>query len=314
MGLSANELKIIKKLDDGTLYAQPSVVSAMFDFPYIMRPTLAVAYDDRQKPIGYLPVAEMYADGCRGYIAAIPGTPPISPTYTPGAHHVLAEMSAPYFDHDVVAGAVNPYRTYHFETASAYVTTPEHYLGALSKSRRKDMRRKLKQATAYQVVPGTIEDVRKAWTDWMIDIWEERADSFGTPYDLYLAKTVAWLKLMRRSPRATLRIEKHLLGSEMVGVNCCVIHNFQGEVLCDDYLCWYNPKRATGLGIVSAVRNLTHPDMQGYRYNLGTPGVESIYEGHEYKLAIIPRALRLDQIVCRLPPVANRGDNFILVS
>lgn len=53
--------------------------------------------------------------------------------------------------------------------------------------------------------------------------------------------------------------------------------------------------------VVSAL--FDYPNMQGYRYNLGSPGTGRIYEGHEYKLAIIPQELRLTQAVCHIADV-----------
>lgn len=297
MTLSANDLKIIKKLDDGTLYAQAAVVSSMFEYSYMQEAELTIAYDHKQRPIGYLPTGKYYTEGIRSYIAAMPGAPPISPTYTPGAQYVLENMRESYYDFDVVATHCISYQS---ETASAYVLPVASYLDTLSASRRKDMRRKLKQADIYQVKPGTLKDVSTAWTLWMKEIWSKRTNHPDAYYDDHLENTLNWLKIMRRSPRATLRIEKYLLNLKMVGVNCCVIHRYHNQVHCDDYLCWYNPELASGLGIISAVRNLTHPDMQGYRYNLGTPGDGYIIPGHEYKLDIIPQSLRLTQAVSYL--------------
>lgn len=298
MILSHGDLKIIHDLDDGTLYAEPAVVNALFDYPHMVAPQLSVAYDDRNKAIGYLPTGQFYADGTRSYIAAMPNSPPISPTYTPGAEHVLWNMPPPYFDTDIIPSGNTFHQT---QTASAHVLPLGQYLSLLSANRRKDMRRKLKQASAYRIEAGTLDDVRAAWP-WMSGIWDKRGGRFGdTPYDVYLEMTLNWLQVLQRSPRTTLKIDKFLHNGQMIGVNCCVIHRYRNRMHCDDYLCWYDPRSASGLGITSAVRNLTHPDMQGYRYNLGNPGVDQVHIGHEYKMAVMPEALRLNQGVLWLP-------------
>ena len=312
MVLSPNDIKVIKQLDDGSLYAQPDVVRALYDYHGMCDPELIVAYDDHGHPLGYLPVGryQYYEEtGPTSYIAAIPGSPPISPTYTPGAEHVLS-MLTNHYDADVIpiAEVLALDNFMSWETASAYVLPVEKYLGMLSASRRRDIRRKLKQAETYEVKPGNLQDIRIAW-EWMRDIWDQRGD-FPTPYGVYLETTLNWLEVMQRSPRALLKIEKYLLNSELVGVNCCVIHYYQDQMLCDDYLCWFNPQLAGGLGIISAIRNLTDPDRQGFRYNLGSPGTGYIYDGHEYKLSVIPWELRLTQAVCHIP----NSDDLLLSS
>ena len=269
----------------------------------MIEPEFVVAYGNKGRPIGYLPTAQYTTENTRSYIAAMHGSPPISPTYTPGAEYVLDEISPTYYDDDVVAGDI----FYQSSTASAYTLPLSQYLKILSASRRKDMCRKLKKADRFQVKHGTLKDLSTAWNAWMTDIWDQRGDRFSRPYDVYLEMTLNWLKVMRRSPRASLRIEKYLLNSQMVGVNCCVVHHYQGQIHCDDYLCWYNPDLASGLGVTSAVRNLTNPDMQGFRYNLGTAGVnDRVFSGHEYKLAIIPEELRLTQAVFYYPETDNQ--------
>ena len=297
MILSHDDLNIIKALDNGSLYAEPDVVNALFDYPDMMAPKLSLAYNDQNKVIGYLPTGQFYTDGTRTYIAAMPNSPPISPTYTPGAEYVLWNMLPPYFDTDVVGGVGLRQKP----TASAHVLPLSRYLSMLSAQRRKDMRRKLRQANDYRIETGTLQDVRKAWA-WMTDIWDQRGDRFGnTPYDVYLDMTMAWLEVLQNSARTTLKIDKFILNGDVVGVNCYVIHRYRNRMHCDDYLCWYDPKRASGLGITSAVRNLTHRDMQGYRYNLGNPGVNQVHIGHEYKMTVIPEVLRLNQTVFYLP-------------
>ncbi len=296
MILSRDDFNIVKALDDGSLYAEPNVVSALFNYPDMLSPQLSIAYDDQSRAVGYLPIGQFYADGTRSYIAAMPNSPPISPTYTPGAEYVLWNMSPPYFDTDIVSGI----GFHQCPTASAHVLPLTSYLGLLSAPRRKDMRRKLKKANAYRIEAGTLKDVRNAW-EWMTGIWDQRGDRFGTtPYDVYLDMTIEWLEVLQHSTRTTLKIDKFILDGQVVGVNCCVIHRYRNRTHCDDYLCWYDPERASGLGITSAVRNLTHPDMQGYRYNLGNPGVNQVHTGHEYKMAVIPKVLRLNQAVFHL--------------
>ena len=297
MILSRDDLNIIKTLDDGSLYAEPDVVCALFDYPDMLNPELSIVYDDQHRAVGYLPTGQFYADGTRSYIAAMPNSPPISPTYTPGAEYVLWNMLPPYLDTDVVSNAA--FRQ--SPTASAYILPLSRYISLLSASRRKDIRRKLRQAQNYRIEVGNLTDVRNAWA-WMTGVWDQRGDRFGTtPYDVYLDITIAWLEVLQRSTRTQIKIDKFILDGQVVGVNCCVIHRYRKHTHCDDYLCWYDPQRASGLGIISAIRNLTHPDMQGYRYNLGNPGVDQVHIGHEYKMAIIPEVMRLNQTVFNLP-------------
>nr|HPQ95678.1 hypothetical protein [Thiolinea sp.] len=181
------------------------------------------------------------------------------------------------------------------------------YLDRLSVSRRRDMRRKLNQAERFELTQGSLADVALAWP-WMQDIWERRGGRFGSvSYLQYLIMNLSWLMAVQRSGRARFKLDKYLLDGRMAGINCCIIHPYQGRLHCDDYLTWYDPERASGLGIISAVRNLTHPQLQGARYNLGNPGVGHTHRGHEYKLNLIPENLRLTQAVFHIPEPARSG-------
>ncbi|MEZ5447586.1 MAG: hypothetical protein R3E89_00640 [Thiolinea sp.] len=301
MSLTSQDLDIIHSLDDGSLFAEPEVVSALFRYPHMRNALLLRSYDACGRVNGYLPVGQYYANNTLTYIAAMPNSPPISPTYPPGAGQVLRFMVAPYFDTDLVTQEV---RCRQVMTASAYGLPLSDYLQHLSTTRRKDMRRKLKKAQDYDIYPGTLQDVRMAWP-WMTAIWDQRDGRFGSvSYADYLELTLDWLQTLQHSQRTVLKIDRYQRDGRMVGVNCCVLHHYQGRMHCDDYLTWYDPQQASGLGIVSAVRNITHPRLYGYRYNLGNPGINGVHSGHAYKLAIIPPVLRLTQGVLSLPAAA----------
>jgi hypothetical protein len=115
---------------------------------------------------------------------------------------------------------------------------------------------------------------------------------------------IRWLSEIEASNRAIMKIDKYFLEGEFVGVNCCVIHDYHGVTHADDYLTWYDPSTAAGLGIVSAINNLTNPKYYGARYNLGLPGFHgNTFSGHEYKWDIFPSSIRLDQSIIHLSPV-----------
>ncbi|MEZ5534282.1 MAG: hypothetical protein R3F02_01530 [Thiolinea sp.] len=294
MNLSPQQQQIIRELDDGSLYADPDIISALFSYPHMLEPRLWVSHDASGRPNGYLPVGQFYQDGTLSYIAAMPNSPPVSPTYTPGAEYILANIRVPYFDSDLVSQF--PGLT-QYMTASAYGLPLNAYLDQLSPQRRKDFRRKLKHAERYQSRPGTLQDVRNAWT-WMEDIWDQRPGEFGAvSYSDYLALTLDWLDQLDHSQRAQVIVTNYTLNGQFAGVNCLVRHRYRNQWHCDDYLTWYNPDIASGLGIVSAINNLTRPEYRGCRYNLGTPGLNKISHRHAYKMTLIPEKLRLTQAV-----------------
>ncbi len=299
MELSQEQLQLIRSLDDGSLYADPEVVSQLFRYPDMYGARLLISRNPQGQPDGYLPVGHFYADGTLSYIAAMPNSPAVSPTYTPGAARILRHMRAPYFDSDVVPAPGTPAHL-QVRTASAYGLPLTEYLHTLSTKRRKDFRRKLKIARQYEMVKGDLADLRKA-EDWLRAIWDSRGTAFGdTPYSAYLDYTLAWLAALDRSPRATVHIKRYRINYFTVGINCYVTHEYQGRMHCDDYLTWYDPAQASGLGIVSAINNLTHPQHQGYRYNLGNPGTHKAHAHHAYKFDLLPPELRLTQSVLQL--------------
>jgi hypothetical protein len=294
MSLTLKELQLIRDLDDGSLYAEAAVISALFTYPYMLQPRLLVAYDPYGRVEGYLPVGQFYRDGRLSYIAAMPNSPPVSPTYPPGAEHVLRNIRFPYFDSDVVSRI--PWCE-QYMTASAYGLPLRTYLEHLSVPRRKDFRRKLKRAERYHCTPGSLQDVRQAWV-WMERIWEQRQGEFGAvSYADYLTLLLDWLSLLERSERAKVIITRYELQGQFVGVNCLVRHRYRNQWHCDDYLTWYNPDLASGLGIISSIKNLTSPDYRGCRYNMGTPGINGVHPRHAYKMTLIPEKLRLTQAV-----------------
>ena len=301
--MNKEELTVVKQLDDGTLYAAPIIIMELFKYPDMQQAELKISRDQKGKAQGYLPVGcfNWNPEGVLSYIPAMSNSPPISATYPPGADYVLSELASPYLDNDIVAQSKFSLRV---PTASAYCLPLVNYWSFLSTSRRKDFRRKLKKADQFTVHSGNLTDIHKAW-HWMQKIWEQRGRFGSTPYEVYLDETLSWLQAIEQSGRATLKIDTYWLGKQRVGVNCCVIHRYHKHYHCDDYLTWYNPNVASGLGIVSAIKNLTHPAMKGYRYNLGTPGfLNKTYGGHEYKWHIIPKPIRLTQSVV----IRNRPD------
>ncbi|HPY40430.1 MAG TPA: hypothetical protein PLM98_07930, partial [Thiolinea sp.] len=102
MELSLKELQILKDLDDGSLYASPMLVQQLLRYPGMRNPHLFLSFDYQGKVDGYLPVGQCYSDDTYTYVAAMPHSPAISPTYTPGAVQVLKRLRLPYFDTDVV--------------------------------------------------------------------------------------------------------------------------------------------------------------------------------------------------------------------
>jgi hypothetical protein len=297
--LTDEELKIINGLDDGTLYAAPNLVEELFSYPYLSDSCLLVSRDHHGKPTGYIPLG-LYSDSINGtvasYIPAIPASPPISPTYTPGAKNVIENLgellddTVTYFDVDVVAH--HDFSNLE-ETASAYGLPLETYLSYLSTSRRKDFKRKLKTAKKYQIEAGSLKDILNAWS-WMRAVWEKR----GAYDSEHIRRVMRWLTEIENSGRAVMKIDNYLLDGKSVGVNCCVIHNYHGIIHIDDYLTWYNTSVASGLGIISAINNLTNPSYYGARYNLGLPGFYGkTFSGHEYKWDIFPKSIRLKQSI-----------------
>jgi hypothetical protein len=300
--LTDDDLAIINALDDGSLYATPNLIEELFSYPYLSDSYLLVSRDEKGKPTGYIPLG-LYSDYnnrlMASYIPAIPPSAPISPTYTPGAENVIANLwqlldkTVTYFDVDVVAD--HDFSDLE-ETASGYCLSLEQYLSYLSSSRRKDFKRKLKMAKKYQIEQGSLNDVVQAWP-WMQAIWEKRG-----AYDSdHINRVMRWLHEIEASGRATMKIDKYLLDDQCIGINCCVIHSYQGITHIDDYLTWYDASLATGLGIVSAIYNLTNPIYCGDRYNLGLPGFYgNTFSGHEYKWDIFPKSIRLSQSIINL--------------
>jgi hypothetical protein len=306
--MNDEDLAIIQSLDDGTLYADPNLITEMFTYPYLSESFLLVSYDYFGSPTGYIPVG-VSESKLISYIPAIPPSAPVCPTYTPGAANVLRDLSSlinddyVYFDVDVVADTELSSQE---ETASAICLPLEKYLKHLSSSRRKDIKRKLKRTSQLSIVSGNLDDILTAWP-WMQATWEKR-----NQYDVeHVNRVLSWLNVIQKSGRATLKIDKYMLNGKMVGVNCCVLHFFHGMLHCDDYLTWYDIEQASGLGVVSAVNNLSNRHYQGARYNLGLPGFYGkTFEGHEYKWHVIPKTLRLTQSIVNI----KIGDNAANVS
>ena len=293
------ELQIIKQLDNGNLYADILLIEEMFRYSDMRQSHLRIVYNNKGEVCGYLPVAYYYrtshGDNILSYIASMPNSPPVSPTYTPGAENILKNIAQPYFDSDVIADF--PFTQQHM-TASLYALPLKQYWQSLSASRKKDLRRKLKKAEHFSIQAGNLEDIRIAW-QWMQQIWDQRDGRFGsTPYDQYLETTLSWLKVLDKSHRVELKIDKYMLDNKMVGINCCAIHCYNNQYHCDDYLTWYDQGKASGLGISSTINNFTNPKLAGYRYNLSNPGLYgNTQAGHQYKWDIIPEPLRLTQSV-----------------
>ena len=294
MELSLKELQILRDLDDGSLYASPMLVQQLLRYPGMRNPRLFLSFDVQGKANGYLPVGQAYSDDTYTYVAAMPHSPAISPTYTPGAAQVLKRLRLSYFDTDVVSYE-GQFRQE--PTASAYGLPREKYLELLSPSRRTDIRRKLAKLSSFSVVPGTLTDIVEA-RPWLMQVWAERfTPAELLDQDAYARVTISWLAAVQHSGRAILKIDRYQQQGKMVGINCCVLHHYRGRMHCDDYLTWYDPQQASGLGIASAVRNLTDPYLLGSRYNLGNPGLGGTNPRHIYKFNILPPALRLTQAV-----------------
>lgn len=66
----------------------------------------------------------------------------------------------------------------------------------------------------------------------------------------HINRVLRWLKAVETSSRALLNVTLYQRNGEFVGVNCCVVYR-------DDYLTWYDTHKASGLGIASAINNLT---------------------------------------------------------
>ena len=297
--MNKKELNVIKQLDDGSLYADTLLIEELFRYPDMRQPHLLISYDEQGNASGYLPVGHYYRATEKGeistYIAAMPNSPAISATYPPGAENILNNMSPPYFDSDTVAY----FRCSQQQATASITCLPlNRYWIFLSPSRQKDFRRKLKKAEKFTIQHGNLDDIRTAW-QWMEEIWDERDGRFGsTPYSEYLETTLSWLKVLEKSLRTNLKIDKYMLDGKMVGINCCAIHRYKNRTHCDDYLTWYNPELASGLGIVSILNNIKNPALAGFRYNLSNPGINGfVQEGHQYKWDVIPEPLRLTQSV-----------------
>lgn len=294
MELSVKELQILKDLDDGSLYASPLLVQQLLRYPGMRNARLFLSFDYQGQADGYLPVGQCYGDDTYTYVAAMPHSPAISPSYTPGAEHVLKRLRLAYFDTDIVS--YDP--SFKQEpTASAYGLPLERYLCLLSPSRRSDIRRKLKKLADFSVIPGKLMDIVAA-RPWLMQAWAERFNPAELQdQDAYARVTIAWLAAVQHSGRAMLKIDRYQLNGKIVGVNCCVLHHYRGRMHCDDYLTWYDPELASGLGIASVVRNLTDPYLLGSRYNLANPGVGGTHPRHVYKLNLLPASIRLTQAV-----------------
>lgn len=292
--LSAKELQIIKSLDDGSLYASPMLVQQLLRYPGMRNPRLFLSFDYHGQANGYLPVGQCYSDETYTYIAAMPQSPAISPSYPPGAEQVLKRLRLAYFDTDIVSDDPSFRQE---PTASAYGLRLESYLQLLSPSRRTDMGRKLKKLNTFTISAGHLRDVVAA-RPWLIEAWSERLSAAELlDQDAYARVTIAWLAAVQHSGRAHLKIDRYQLQGKTVGINCCVLHHYRGRLHCDDYLTWYDPRLASGLGVASAIRNLTDPYLLASRYNLGNPGVGGTHPRHVYKLQLLPVSLRLTQAV-----------------
>jgi len=329
--MNKEELAIVEQLDNGSLYSTPSLVNILFSHRQSDTTKLAVSYDDNGKPRGYIPIGYHFGYGEKvyAYLATIPGSAPISSTYTPGAKFVLSEMLLEpinYIEGDIITDFdILPICSEVLElcfdtpvmdigryapTASAYCLPLENYWKLLSVSRRKDFRRKLNASKRYTIEAGDLNDIVTARP------WVEQRRAVVNEYNedsaIFISNILEWLHAIEASKRATLKIDKYLLDGEVVGVNCCVIHSYNGNTHCDDYLTWHDAKKSSGLGIVSAIRNLTDPDMQGFRYNLGTPSeVDGVtLSGHEYKWDLIPKNIRLSQsVIMRMEDSWCKGDD-----
>ena len=298
--MNDDDLAIVELLDDGTLYAAPNLIKELLSYPDLSDSYLLVSRDSDDIPTGYIPVGINTRGTMASYIPAIPPSPPISPTYTPGASNVIEDLenlldqSILYFDVDVIPS--NCQQSYLEETASAYCLSKEDYLAELSKSRRKDFRRKLKAAGRYKIEEGNLDDVQDAWA-WMKAVWEKRG-----AYDKeHIKRVINWLREVEVTGRAVMKVDKYLLNGKPVAVNCCVIHNYHGDTHIDDYLTWYDAEAASGLGIVTAINNLTNPKYINARYNLGLPGFYgTTFDGHQYKWDLIPESIRLHQSIVNI--------------
>ena len=303
--MNKKELAIIKQLDNGTLYAAPSLVEKSCSFYDEEETRLLLSHDKNGNVNGYIPVRygepdEDEEERVYSYLLRCP--PSISATYTPGAEHVLPNIvneTLYYMDEDVVADFdySNLVIGRHVPTASAYCLELENYLSLLSASRRKDFRRKLKVAGQYTIVEGSLEDVKAArpWVEQRRAMISECSESTMD----HISNIIEWLTAIDKLQRAELKIDKYLLNGVMVGVNCCVVHTYGKHIHCDDYLTWHDPLQSAGLGIVSAINNITNPDMQGVRYNMGTPtnyGGDTL-SGFAYKWDLIPESIRLEQSI-----------------
>ncbi|MEZ5448452.1 MAG: hypothetical protein R3E89_05385 [Thiolinea sp.] len=195
MQLTDYEWRTIRNLDDGSLYAHPEVVAEQFRYPDMLHPRLLISRDPLGFPQGYLPVGQFYTDGTLSYIAAMPNSPAISPTYPPGADKILAHLRSPYLDTDVVTDLPLCRQE---PTASACCLPLPAYLSCLSAARRKDIKRKLHASSHYQVRPGSLSDIKRAW-HWMQAIWDSRGNAFGSiPYEQYLHTNLSWLTVLQR--------------------------------------------------------------------------------------------------------------------
>jgi hypothetical protein len=305
--MRASDLAIIKQFDRGALYDDPLIIEELFKFDEMKNAYLKISHNLKGQATGYLPVGYFYDENSiLSYIPAMCNSPSISPTYPSCAQDALQacveNTDSYYFDSDIIGHHTLSKQT---QTASAYCLPVNSYLQYLSSSRRKDIRRKFKHAQAYTITEGSIADIKTAW-QWMLGIWEQRGyipESFNN----YIERNLSWLHILELSERIHLRIEKYQLNGQMVGINCCGIHNYHGKFHIDDYMTWYDPDKASGLGIISAIKNLTNPDTLGFRYNLGTPELlKEQMKGHEYKYNIIPEPLRLTQsLVSNLQPMVE---------
>ena len=299
--MNDEDLAVVEALDDGSLYACSTLIEELLTFPNVTNARLLISRDRHGAATGYVPIG-LYAEGkLASYIPAIPSSPPISPTYTPGAANVIADLDKllakhiGYFDVDIVGYLAVSYLE---ETASAYCLSLTDYLSYLSASRRKDFKRKLKQAERYEIVSGDLRDVLRAWP-WMKSVWVKR----GAYSHAHINRVLSWLNKIEATGRAQIKVDRYLLNGVPVGINCCVIHQYQGAYHIDDYLTWFDVEKAPGLGIISAINNLTNSQYQGIRYNLGLPGFYGhTFEGHDYKWHLFPEAIRLKQSIINIQP------------
>ena len=134
--MNKKELAIIKQLDNGTLYAAPSLIEKSCSFYDEEETRLLLSYDKNGNVNGYIPVRcgepdEDEEDRVYSYLLRCP--PSISATYTPGAEHVLPKIvneTLYYMDEDVVADFdySNLVIGRHVPTASTYCLELENYL------------------------------------------------------------------------------------------------------------------------------------------------------------------------------------------